>query len=60
MADRQTTGGYPRLGVVISADVGIAAQAAPGDSLRFTHCSRAEALSALIAQERRLLALEAA
>jgi antagonist of KipI len=60
MADRQTTGGYLRLGVVISADIGIAAQAAPGDSLRFRICSRAEALSALIAQERRLMSLEAA
>lgn len=58
MADRQTTGGYARLATVISADLGIAAQAAPGDALRFALCGRAEALRALVQRERPLLALE--
>jgi antagonist of KipI len=58
MADRQTTGGYPIVATVITADLSVAAQAAPGDSLRFAICSRAEALSALLAAERELLALE--
>lgn len=58
MADRQTTGGYPKLATVISADIGIAAQAAPGETLWFELCSRAEALAALVARERRLIALE--
>ena len=58
MADRQTTGGYPQLAVVISADVPLAAQLAPGDWIEFRVCSRAEALSALVAQEARLLAFE--
>jgi len=58
MADRQTTGGYAKLATVISADIGIAGQAAPGDRLQFTMCARAEALSALLARERPLLALE--
>src|SRR5688572_11304599 len=31
MADRQTTGGYPKIATVISADVPIAGQLAPGD-----------------------------
>jgi antagonist of KipI len=58
MADRPTTGGYAKLATVISADLGKVAQAAPGDSLTFTVCSQAEALAAMIAQERALLALE--
>ena len=35
MADRQTTGGYPRLGDVIAADLPLMAQLRPGDSVRF-------------------------
>ena len=60
MADRPTTGGYPKLATVISADIGVAGQAAPGDSLHFRICSGAEAVSALIARERSLIALESA
>lgn len=36
MADRQTTGGYPKIAVVVSADLPLAAQLAPGDALRFS------------------------
>jgi biotin-dependent carboxylase-like uncharacterized protein len=35
MADAQTTGGYPIVGVVIEPDLPLAAQLLPGDSLRF-------------------------
>jgi biotin-dependent carboxylase-like uncharacterized protein len=35
MADRQTTGGYPQIATVISADLGIAGQLAPGEWLEF-------------------------
>jgi antagonist of KipI len=35
MADRQTTGGYPVLAVVISSDLPLAAQLAPGDRVGF-------------------------
>jgi len=35
MADRQTTGGYPRIGQVIRADLCILAQKKPGDSIEF-------------------------
>lgn len=59
MADRPTTGGYPRIATVISADIGAAGQLAPGDALVFVVCGRSEALAALIAQERALMALEA-
>lgn len=35
MADRQTTGGYPRIGTVISVDLPKVAQLAPGGKIRF-------------------------
>jgi antagonist of KipI len=55
MADRQTAGGYPKIGHVISADVPLAGQLAPGDSIQFEWCTRQEAIAALIARERHLL-----
>jgi biotin-dependent carboxylase-like uncharacterized protein len=51
MADRQTTGGYPRIATVISADLPLAGQLAPGDWIEFTACSRDEAIKALRQQE---------
>lgn len=51
MADRQTTGGYPRLGEVISVDLPLLAQLRPGDSVRFTPVSLAEAQADLRQQE---------
>jgi antagonist of KipI len=59
MADRPTSGGYPKIATVISADVPIVAQLAPGDTVGFVLCSMAEALAALAARERSLMALEA-
>ncbi len=58
MADRQTTGGYPKIATVITADLGLAGQLGPGDTISFAVCSPGEALAALIAQERALLAIE--
>jgi len=58
MADRQTTGGYPKIATVISADISVAGQLGPGDAIRFAVCSPREALAALIAQERALMAVE--
>jgi antagonist of KipI len=58
MADGQTTGGYPKLATVISADMAIAGQLAPDDAIAFVVCTRADAFRALIAQERVLMALE--
>jgi antagonist of KipI len=57
MADRQTTGGYPQIATVISADLPLAGQLAPGDWIEFEICSRRDALTALVAQEGRLLAI---
>jgi antagonist of KipI len=59
MADRQTTGGYPKIATVIAADISLAGQLAPGDAISFSVCSPGEALAALIAQERALMAVEA-
>ena len=55
MADRGTTGGYPVIAVVIAADLPVAGQLAPGDTLRFVPCTMEEALTALRHQEARLL-----
>jgi antagonist of KipI len=55
MADRQTAGGYPKIGYVISADLPLAGQLAPGDFIEFHLCSQSEAVAALIARERQLL-----
>jgi KipI family sensor histidine kinase inhibitor len=54
MADRQTTGGYPQIAVVITADLPRAAQLMPGDWIEFTICSRAQALQALADADERL------
>lgn len=47
MADRQTTGGYPKIATVITADLPSAGQLAPGDWIEFAPCSRVVALEAL-------------
>jgi antagonist of KipI len=47
MADRQTTGGYPTIGVVITADLPLAAQLAPGDTVTFSRSTIGKALAAL-------------
>jgi biotin-dependent carboxylase-like uncharacterized protein len=54
MADRQTTGGYPKIATVITADLAAAGQLGPGDWLEFEACDRRTALEALRAQEERL------
>jgi antagonist of KipI len=58
MADRQTTGGYPAIASVISADIGIAGQLGPGDAIAFTACEVAEAVAARRAQEHALRSFE--
>ena len=58
MSDRQTAGGYPRMGTVITADLPLVGQLAPGDWIEFAACDQAAALRALVRLERELLALE--
>jgi biotin-dependent carboxylase-like uncharacterized protein len=47
LADRQVTGGYPIVATVITADLPVVGQLAPGDWSEFDACTRAEALAAL-------------
>jgi biotin-dependent carboxylase-like uncharacterized protein len=44
LADRQTTGGYPKIATVISADLPRLVQCRPGTRLRFAAVGRAEAV----------------
>lgn len=54
MADRPTTGGYPKIAAVISADLHQAAQLQPGDTVTFRTTTLAEAESALVNQWRQI------
>jgi antagonist of KipI len=54
MADRQTTGGYPRIGEVASVDLPLVAQLKPGDRLRFRPVSVDEAQQAYLLHEQDL------
>ena len=49
MADRQSTGGYPKIGYVIRADIGRLAQLRAGESLRFAQIDIAGARAELFA-----------
>jgi biotin-dependent carboxylase-like uncharacterized protein len=44
LADHQTTGGYPIIATVVGADLGLVAQRAPGEALRFYRVDRERAL----------------
>ncbi|MCI1187839.1 biotin-dependent carboxyltransferase family protein [Hymenobacter sp. DH14] len=56
-ADHQTTGGYPRLALVISVDWPALAQAAPGQQLRFREVSVREAQALVAAREQAVAGL---
>jgi antagonist of KipI len=51
MAERQTTGGYATIANVITADLPLAGQLAPGDWIAFTPVTHADAIAALRARE---------
>ena len=51
MVDGNTCGGYPRLGVIIAADLRRLAQSRPGDVVCFTEVSQREALAAMDEEE---------
>ncbi len=57
LADRQTTGGYPKIATAIGPDVPLAAQRRPGDLLRFRAVSVAEGRAVARDLEAGLLAL---
>jgi antagonist of KipI len=58
MADHQTTGGYPRIGTVISADMASLAQLPIGSSFSISWVSMIEAEALLLQQESNLQQLE--
>jgi 5-oxoprolinase (ATP-hydrolysing) subunit C len=60
LADAQTTGGYPKIGVVISADLWRLGQARLGSTIHFVECTRDEAIEALRATQRYLTQVAAA
>lgn len=60
LADRQTTGGYPRIATVIGADIAAAGRLCSGNSVRFSEVSREEAVRLLLAQQAWLASLPAA
>jgi antagonist of KipI len=60
MADHQTTGGYPRLANVISADLPLLAQKNPGDEIKFIEVDHAVTESAFIQQQRDLFQMQTA
>lgn len=53
MADRQTTGGYPKIATVIGPCLSFLAQGRPGDAVWFERASEEEALAALRDEQRR-------
>ena len=60
MADHQTTGGYPRIGHVISAHLPKLAQLRPSDSIQFKKVSIEKAEALLFAQQKELAILKTA
>jgi antagonist of KipI len=60
MADHQTTGGYPRIAQVISADLPILAQVVPGQTIRLQEVSLEEAQQLYMSQEQHIEQLERA
>ncbi len=60
MADHQTTGGYPRIGNVISVDNGLLAQKSPGDKIFFAEVENNIAEQELFEQQKYLQQLQTA
>ncbi|MED4463633.1 biotin-dependent carboxyltransferase family protein [Metabacillus fastidiosus] len=58
MADRQTTGGYPILGIVASVDIPVLAQMKPGDKLKLKEITLEDAEKELIERETALQLLK--
>ncbi|MCU0868428.1 MAG: biotin-dependent carboxyltransferase family protein [Burkholderiales bacterium] len=57
LADRQTTGGYPVIANVVTADLASIAQMRPGEAVRFEPVSREAAFAALAVREREIARL---
>jgi len=57
LADGQTTGGYSKIGVVVSVDQDLLAQAKPGDRVRFQRITIQEAHGLLWEREKTIQAI---
>jgi biotin-dependent carboxylase-like uncharacterized protein len=57
LADHQTTGGYPKIAAVISADLPVVGRRRPGDAIRFVAVTVEQAEQLAGDEERRLAAL---
>ena len=60
LADRQTTGGYPKIGQIASVDLPLISQLKPGQQLRFKEISLADAQQCWIEQEQMIRQIKAA
>lgn len=60
LADRQTTGGYPKIGQVASVDLPLISQLKQGQQLRFKEISLEDAQQRLIEQEQSIRQMKAA
>ncbi|ASK62430.1 KipI antagonist [Virgibacillus phasianinus] len=58
LADRQTTGGYPKIGQIASVDMSLIAQAKPGDSLSFKKITVEAAQQLYLEQENNIQQLK--
>ncbi|NRG46766.1 biotin-dependent carboxyltransferase family protein [Bacillus sp. CRN 9] len=58
LADRQTTGGYPKIAQIASVDLPFLAQAKPGDTLHFTEITHEEAQRLILEKEKVLQELK--
>ncbi len=59
LADRGTTGGYTKIATVVSADIGLLAQAMPGAKVRFAKVSVEEARQMVFEQEQLIAEIKA-
>ncbi|SFI79546.1 5-oxoprolinase subunit C family protein [Thermoflavimicrobium dichotomicum] len=59
MADRQTTGGYPKLAQVITVDLPVLAQVKPGEKITFSQVTISEAERLYLEQESNIRLLQA-
>jgi antagonist of KipI len=54
MADRQTVGGYVKIATVISVDLPLAAQALPGNTVRFQEIDLKSAQELLVSRQKQV------
>ncbi|WP_332698300.1 biotin-dependent carboxyltransferase family protein [Halalkalibacter lacteus] len=59
LADRQTTGGYPRIGQVVTVDLSLLAQMKPGEQIQFKEVSMQKAEALYLSRENDLQELRA-